>query len=116
MASTTPSSPTTEVLNEDPLLSNISNLRSIIKDITQKLHHQVIGNCNVLENIEIVRLTREGGEKLNAIDGQPIVIPVFCKTRVDALVRNPVRFALGRLNGLGRVLDKLEEQAKARTR
>ena len=109
MTSTTASPLTTEA-NEIPALGNLTSLRNILKDIGSKMNHQILGNCGVLEAIEISRHANNGP---SSHDGQPIQVNAFCKDRVDALIRNPVRLALGRISGLDRVINQLESQIKA---
>ena len=46
---------------------------------------------------------------------KPMRISAFQKERVDALVKNPIRLVLGRINGLKKVIAHLEEQVKSIT-
>lgn len=105
-----------ELFLRQNLLQNMNSLQNILNDISSKLNHQILGNCDVLENMEF-RRAGQGSQQGNQPEGEPKpddspeALKAFYKENIDSLIRNPVRLALGRLNGVNKSIAKLKEQA-----
>ena len=109
------------VRKEDSINGNIKSLVNIIDDIMSRMNHQILGNCDVLCYMVDDSSDEDGDTLVVKVDanGNPISKPMrisaFQKERVDALVKNPIRLVLGRINGLKKVIAHLEEQVKSIT-
>lgn len=91
---------------------NLISFASILEDIKKAAHYQVLGNCDVLEHGEnningdstktsTKTMTPEELAKANEARIEFII------RNVDALIRNPVRLWIGRMNGLHRQMLEL---------
>lgn len=100
-------------LNEklDAVYENLVSLCNIIEDITLKLNHQVISNCDILTHLE----ARTGNSEVKVIDQdeQETTLKVFQSGNIDSLIKSPLRLSLARLNGLKRVFVQLKLQVES---
>jgi hypothetical protein len=116
---------TEQVITAEALLGNCESMRNIIREIVSKLNFQVLGNCEILEHLEIKTTgptevviaeidSRPSHSKETAVDGLPF--RAFCPVRVEALIRSPLKLSIARINGLLKVVEQLERQARAITK
>ena len=112
-------------ITAEALLSNCESMRNIVREIVSKLNFQVLGNCEILEYLEIktVGPSTVVVAEINGKASQPKEVPVsslpfraFCPTRIEALMRSPLKLAIARINGLLKVIEQLEIQARAITK
>jgi len=91
---------------------NFSSLRNILDDISGRLSHQVLGNCDVLEKTDLKAngFTPIAEQKSTSLQPE---IQAFRTEQINTLIRQPVKLTLGRLNGLKKVLDKIKDQMEA---
>lgn len=102
---------------DDSVLGNVTSLTNIIHDIISMMNYQVLGNCDVLLHMTeqssrndglIVPVDGEGRQ----LSDEPIKKNLFQADQINALIKNPVKLALGRINGLKKVVAHLEEQLR----
>lgn len=87
----------------NPDAENLSGLQNILQDISNALHFQVLGNCDVLKRVRRI----DAGEQ---------DIAIFSDEKIECLIRDPVRKILGRLNGLKGRLNDLERVISSRNK
>jgi len=109
----------------EALLSNCESMRNIVREIVSKLNFQVLGNCEILEYLEVktVGPATVVTAEINGKAPQSREVPVsslpfraFCPVRVEALIRSPLKLSIARINGLLKVIEQLELQARAITK
>lgn len=82
------------------------------------MNYQILGNCDVLIHMTH-QSSKNDSDMIVPVDGdgnilsqQPVSKPVFQENQINALIKNPVKLALGRINGLRKAIDNLESQIK----
>ena len=108
-----------------PIICNLRSLKSILSDIHNRMNHQVLGNCDVLERMEVIlcngvqvavdetnvaEVKDKESENLGIDKLDVMTYGAFKCNRVTDLIRSPLRISLGRLRGLQRVVDDIENQ------
>jgi hypothetical protein len=90
---------------KESVLQNLRSLNNIIDDITSKLNHQVLGNCDVLCGFE------EKTTELN--EYADIRSSIGLEERISDLIKRPLKLNLARLNGLKKVVLKISSQVNS---
>jgi hypothetical protein len=80
------------------IASNLSSWVNILHDISQKMHHQLLGNLDTLEHIE-----NQEDQSNSSSDRK-----VFRKENLNALMKNPIKASIGRIDGLRKTIKELE--------
>lgn len=96
--------------------ASLHSLSCIITDITLKVNHQVLGNCETLKFMEakIVGedITVESLELKSEQEFKQVKMKVLQSQQIEGLIINPVKSLLGRINGLHKIISQVREKLK----
>lgn len=82
------------------IASNLNSWSSILSDISQKMHHQLLGNLETLEHVE------SQGDRDGVQDNKKL----FRRENLNCLMRNPIKANIGRIDGLRKAIKELESK------